>query len=83
MLLRRLVNLDQLQRQVHIFRERERPRLGGDRPHFPIWLWTNETLMPKGRKIEMDNTTIIRAVAAVLFVLVLVILIQRRRTRVK
>jgi hypothetical protein len=31
----------------------------------------------------MDTTTIIRAVAGVLFVLVLVILIQRRRTRVK
>jgi hypothetical protein len=31
----------------------------------------------------MDNTTIIRAVAGVLFVIVLVILIQRRRTRVK
>jgi hypothetical protein len=31
----------------------------------------------------MDTTTIIRIVAGVLFVLVLVILIQRRRTRVK
>jgi hypothetical protein len=31
----------------------------------------------------MDSTTIIRAVAGVLFVIVLVILIQRRRTRVK
>ena len=31
----------------------------------------------------MDSTTIIRVVAGVLFVLVLVILIQRRRTRVK
>jgi hypothetical protein len=31
----------------------------------------------------MDNTTIIRVVAGVLFVIVLVILIQRRRTRVK
>jgi len=31
----------------------------------------------------MDTTTIIRVVAGVLFVLVLVILIQRRRTRVK
>jgi hypothetical protein len=31
----------------------------------------------------MDGTTIIRAVAGVLFVIVLVILIQRRRTRVK
>jgi hypothetical protein len=31
----------------------------------------------------MDTTTIIRVVAGVLFVLVLVILIQRRRTKVK
>lgn len=31
----------------------------------------------------MDTTTIIRIVAGVLFVIVLVILIQRRRTKVK
>lgn len=31
----------------------------------------------------MDNTTIIRVVSGVLFVIVLVILIQRRRTRAK
>jgi hypothetical protein len=31
----------------------------------------------------MDNTTIIRIVAGVLAVIILVILIQRRRTRVK
>jgi hypothetical protein len=31
----------------------------------------------------MDGTTIVRIVAGVLFVIVLVILIQRRRTRVK
>ena len=31
----------------------------------------------------MDNTTIIRFVAGALFVIVLVILIQRRRTRIK
>jgi hypothetical protein len=31
----------------------------------------------------MDGTTIIRVVSGVLFVIVLVILIQRRRTRVK
>lgn len=31
----------------------------------------------------MDNTTIIRIVAGVLFVIVLVILIQRRRTKSK
>lgn len=31
----------------------------------------------------MDNATLIRVVAGVLFVIVLVILIQRRRTRVK
>jgi len=37
----------------------------------------------KERKYEMDNTTLIRIVAGVLFVIVLVILIQRRRTRIK
>ena len=31
----------------------------------------------------MDSTTIVRIVAGVLFVIVLVILIQRRRTNVK
>jgi len=31
----------------------------------------------------MDSTDIIRIVSAVLFVIVLVILVQRRRTRVK
>ena len=31
----------------------------------------------------MDNTTLIRIVSGVLFVVVLIILIQRRRTRVQ
>jgi hypothetical protein len=31
----------------------------------------------------MDQTTIVRIVSGVLFVIVLVVLIQRRRTRVK
>jgi hypothetical protein len=31
----------------------------------------------------MDSTTLIRVVSAVMFVIVLVVLIQRRRTRVK
>jgi hypothetical protein len=31
----------------------------------------------------MDTTTLIRIVAGVLFVVILVVLIQRRRTRVK
>jgi tetrahydromethanopterin S-methyltransferase subunit F len=31
----------------------------------------------------MDSTTIIRIAAGVLFVIVLVVLIQRRRTRIK
>lgn len=31
----------------------------------------------------MDSTTMIRVVAGVLFVVILVVLIQRRRTRVK
>jgi hypothetical protein len=35
------------------------------------------------KEIAMDSTTIVRVVAAVLFVIVLVVLIQRRRTRVK
>jgi hypothetical protein len=35
------------------------------------------------KEAAMDGTTIIRIVAGVLFVIVLVILIQRRRTRVK
>jgi hypothetical protein len=35
------------------------------------------------RNLKMDGTMVIRIVAGVLFVVVLVILIQRRRTRVK
>jgi hypothetical protein len=35
------------------------------------------------RGISMDNVMIIRVVAGALFVIVLVLLIQRRRTRVK
>jgi hypothetical protein len=31
----------------------------------------------------MDSTTLIRVVAGVLFVVVLIVLVQRRRTRVK
>jgi hypothetical protein len=31
----------------------------------------------------MDSTTIVRVVAGILFVIVLIVLIQRRRTRVK
>jgi hypothetical protein len=31
----------------------------------------------------MDNVTLIRIVAGVLFVIVLIVLVQRRRTRVK
>jgi hypothetical protein len=31
----------------------------------------------------MDNTTLIRIIAGVLFVIVLLVLIQRRRTRVR
>jgi hypothetical protein len=33
--------------------------------------------------VDMDSTTIIQVVAGVLFVVVLIVLIQRRRTRVK
>jgi hypothetical protein len=42
---------------------------------------TNELFARKG--IQMDSTTIIQVVAGVLFVIVLIVLIQRRRTRVK
>ena len=35
------------------------------------------------REDSMDSSTIIRVVAGVLFVIVLVVLIQRRRTKVK
>ncbi len=35
------------------------------------------------RNLSMDGTMVIRIVAGVLFVVVLVVLIQRRRTRVK
>jgi hypothetical protein len=35
------------------------------------------------RRIEMDQTTIIRVVCGVLFAIVLGVLIQRRRTHVK
>jgi high-affinity Fe2+/Pb2+ permease len=31
----------------------------------------------------MDTTTVIRVIAGVLFVIILIVLIQRRRTRVK
>jgi hypothetical protein len=40
-------------------------------------------LFLKRRRSKMDNTMIIRIVAGVLFVIVLVVLVQRRRTRVK
>jgi hypothetical protein len=43
----------------------------------------DETLSRKKENLGMDNVTIIRVVAGVLFVIVLVVLIQRRRTRVK
>jgi hypothetical protein len=35
------------------------------------------------RNLKMDGTMVIRIVAGVLFVVVLVVLVQRRRTRVK
>jgi high-affinity Fe2+/Pb2+ permease len=31
----------------------------------------------------MDTTTVIRVIAGVLFVIILIVLVQRRRTRVK
>jgi hypothetical protein len=58
-------------------------RLGGNSSHLQGRPWASEPSRRKEGKIEMDNTTIIRIVAGVLFVIVLVILIQRRRTRIK
>jgi hypothetical protein len=43
----------------------------------------NEKTEKTGRKYSMDTTTIMRVAAGVLFLIVLVILIQRRRSRVK
>jgi hypothetical protein len=40
-------------------------------------------LLLKERKVEMDSVTIVRVIAGILFVIVLIVLIQRRRTRVK
>jgi hypothetical protein len=37
----------------------------------------------KERKVEMDSVTIVRIAAGVLFVVLLIVLIQRRRTRAK
>jgi hypothetical protein len=45
-------------------------------------LGSNEAICWR-KGVVMDGTTIIRIVAGVLFVIVLVLLIQRRRTRVK
>jgi hypothetical protein len=55
-----------------------RPSKAGSGPNLNV----NCLFLKKG-EIEMDNTMIIRIVAGVLFVIVLVVLIQRRRTRVK
>jgi hypothetical protein len=40
-------------------------------------------LLPKERKAKMSGEMIVRVVAGVVFVILLVVLIQRRRTRVK
>jgi high-affinity Fe2+/Pb2+ permease len=40
-------------------------------------------MFSKERGMPMDTTTVIQVVAGVLFVIVLIVLIQRRRTRVK
>ena len=37
----------------------------------------------KERRVDMDNVTIIRVVSAAVFVVLLFILVQRRRTRVR
>lgn len=40
-------------------------------------------MLLKERKVEMSGDLIVRIVAGVLFVILLVVLVQRRRTRVK
>jgi hypothetical protein len=42
-----------------------------------------KTAVFKKRRIDMDSPTIIRVVAGLLFVIVLGILVQRRRTKVR
>jgi hypothetical protein len=49
----------------------------------PLTLGNAENMLSIERGFLMDNVTIIQIVAGVLFVIVLVILIQRRRTKVK
>jgi hypothetical protein len=69
-------------RLLACFRRLETEAGGPERPHAGF----DRYLLNAGqnRGIEtMDNVTIIRVVAGVLFVIVLVLLIQRRRTRVK
>ena len=54
---------------------------GGD--HHDGFVQSADRPIMEGRRSQMDSTTIVRIVAGVLFVIVLVLLIQRRRTRVK
>jgi hypothetical protein len=49
----------------------------------PFTLGNAPNMLSIERGFLMDNVTIIQIVAGVLFVIVLVILIQRRRTKVK
>jgi hypothetical protein len=52
-------------------------------PWVPVRLGSKLKAVEKERGVDMDSVMIIRVVAAVLFVAVLVLLIQRRRTKVK
>jgi hypothetical protein len=49
----------------------------------PLGPGSPSSILLKERGVEMDTTTIIRIVAGVLVVVILAVLIQRRRTRVK
>ncbi len=54
----------------------------GPRGHYYVRIVSEVSQPLRERRIDVDNTTIIRVVAGVLFVIVLFILIQRRRTKV-
>jgi hypothetical protein len=51
--------------------------------HVPLRPGSESRISLQGRGAAMGSTTIIQVVAGVLFVVILIVLIQRRRTRVK
>lgn len=66
-----------------IAQTRENDAKTGSRSLVPQRFEPHVGLFDQRKEIAMDGATIIRVVAGVLFVVVLVVLIQRRRTRVK